>query len=88
VVCARLRASTVEVIVEELDPSLESEKLGKAIGFLVPKRISQAQAEDMREINRQAREIMHRTPHHRPPSAQECLERLTRLLAQLYPARA
>lgn len=84
--CIVMCRAALEVIVEELDPSLESERLGDAIRKLVPKHISSRQEQDMLEINRQAREILHRTPHRRPPSAKECLELLARLLAQLYPA--
>jgi len=84
--CIVMCRAALEVIVEELEPSLDGERLGEAIRKLVPKRISATQADEMHEINRQAREILHRTPHRRPPSARECLERLMRLLAQLYPA--
>lgn len=84
--CIVMCRGAVEVLVESLDPQLSGEVLGKVIPLLVPEKISQRQADDMSEINRQAREILHLTPHSRPPSAEDCLLRLCRLLAQLYPA--
>jgi hypothetical protein len=84
--CIAMCRAAIEVLVEELDPNLEDTELGEAILSLVPKRISQHQANDMLEINRQAREIMHRTPSRSRPDAADCLKRLSRLLAQLHPA--
>jgi hypothetical protein len=84
--CIVMSRGAIEVLVEELDHSLEGEKLGAAINKLVPRKLSRTQADDMLEINRQAREILHRTPHRRRPSATDCISRLCRLLAQLSPS--
>lgn len=85
--CIVMCRAALEVIVEELAPDLEGVRLGEAIaGLGKSRKISREQTQDMHEINRQAREIMHRTPHTHRPDAGACLKLLARLLAQLHPA--
>jgi hypothetical protein len=77
----------VEVLVEEMGADLSDRTLGHAIEALRDEnKISHAQAEDMFEVNRQAREVIHDEPARRPLSADECVLRVTRLLVQLRPA--
>lgn len=79
--------AAVEVLVENLGGDLSGVALGAAIRTLRDtNRISPAQAADMFEVNRQAREAIHDEPAHRAPSAEDCVARVSRLLAQLSPA--
>lgn len=79
--------AAVEVLVEDLGGDLSDRTLGKAIKALRDgDKISHDQAEDMFEVNRQAREMIHDEPARVPPSADDCVRRVTRLLVQLRPA--
>jgi hypothetical protein len=85
--CVVMCRGAIEVLAETLSPSDEGEALGDLINSLeTRRRVSGPQAADMREINRQAREVLHDTPHRRAPDALDCLKRLARLLSQLHPA--
>jgi hypothetical protein len=78
--------AAVEVLVEDLGADLSDRTLGEAIKALRDDdKISRGQAEDMFAINRQAREMIHDEPSRMPPSADDCVQRVTRLLAQLRP---
>ena len=79
--------AAVEVLVEELGAELAGTSLGKAILRLrEEKKISTDQEHDMLEINRQARELIHDEVGANAPSADDCVLRVSRLLAGLKPA--
>lgn len=84
--CIVMCRGALEVLVEVLAPEDRGRLLGEAITALERRRrISTSQAVDMREINRQARDILHAEAQRSKPDALDCLKRLTRLLAQLHP---
>jgi hypothetical protein len=85
--CIVMCRGAIEVLVESLSPEDEGRILGATIAMLAERRrISVGQRDDMVEINRQAREVLHLELARKPPSAEECLTRLSRLLAQMHPA--
>lgn len=79
--------AAVEVIVEEHWSQSGRTDLGEMIKVLERKSaITEEQADDMWEINRQAKEVIHDEPHRRPLDAGDCVQRISRLLVQLHPA--
>jgi hypothetical protein len=78
--------AVVEVLVEEKWQRSERQELGAMIRTCKKEGvISKGQAEDMWEINRQAREVIHDEVHRRPIDVLDCLRRVARLLEQLHP---
>ena len=78
--------AVVEVLAEDRWQNSERAELGKMIKTLEQQHtITERQAEDMWEINRQAREVIHDEPHRRPIQALDCVRRVARLLEQLHP---
>lgn len=85
--CIVMCRAVVEVLAETLAPERKGESLGRMIEALKDsKSISTTDAVDMHEINRQAREVIHQEPSHKPPDAEDCIKRLSRLLSRLHPA--
>ncbi len=78
--------AVVEVLAEERWRHPERAELGNMIKTLEREGvITDQQADDMWEINRQAREVIHDEPHRKPISALDCVRRTARLLEQLHP---
>jgi len=78
--------AAVEVLAEERWKRSERLELGAMIKTLERDGIiDERQADDMWEINRQAREVIHDEPHRKPINALDCVRRIARLLEQLHP---
>ena len=86
--CIAMCRGAVEVLVEESFPDALG-PLGKRISQLRKNGgLARQVAADMHAINDQAKEVLHDDVAGVPPDAEDCLKRLSRVLAALFPKSA